>query len=99
MNLISGMRKAASYLEAKFGGESLPEVQMQRLATCFSCEWMITEKRNDKGALDSNGNPVTNPYYYCKKCGCPKVKYWPDSELRKKVSFDKAECPLKKWPR
>ena len=49
--ILEGMRKAASYLEAKFGGESLPEVQMQRLATCFACEWMLTEKRNSSGFL------------------------------------------------
>ena len=97
--ILEGMRKAASYLEAKFGGESLPEVQMQRLATCFACEWMLTEKRNSAGILDINGELVQNPYYYCKKCGCPKTRFWPDAELRKKVTFDKAECPLNKWVR
>ncbi|MFA5403410.1 MAG: hypothetical protein WC358_00575 [Ignavibacteria bacterium] len=93
------MRKAVSYLEAKFGGESLPDIQMQRLAKCFSCEWMLTERRNSSGNLDAAGNPVENPYYYCKKCGCPKTRFWPDSELRKKVTFDKAVCPLSKWDR
>lgn len=97
--ILDGIQKAKSYLIAKFGGESLPEVQLQRLATCFSCDWMITEKRNERGALDITGIMVENPYYYCKKCGCPKTKYWADSELRKKVTFDKAECPLKKWVR
>jgi len=97
--IINNAKKVLSYLEAKFGGESLPEVQLQRLATCFSCDWMLTEKRNKAGQLDINGDPVENPYYYCKKCGCPKTRLWADSELRKKVTFDKAECPLKKWVR
>ena len=97
--ILNGMKKALSYLEAKFGGTSIPEVQLQRLATCFSCDWMITEKKNSSGTLDINGTPVENPYYYCKKCGCPKTKYWPDAELHKKVTFDKATCPLSKWTR
>lgn len=97
--MIQGFKKALSYLEAKFGGESLPEVQLQRLATCFDCPWLLVQKENDRGVLDPNGHEVENPYYYCKKCGCPKTRYWPDSELRKKVSFDKAVCPLSKWAR
>lgn len=96
---ITAAKKVMSYLEAKWSGESLPDTQMERLATCFSCDWLIIEKRNDSGALDFNGVPVENPYYYCKKCGCPRTKYWPDSELRKKVTFAKDTCPLKKWVR
>lgn len=88
-----------SYLRAKFSGVSLPEVQLQRLAICFDCDYLLVEKRNELGKLDAmNGNPVENPYYYCKKCGCPKTRYWPDSELRKKVTMNKLECPLHKWP-
>jgi hypothetical protein len=36
-------------------------------------------------------------YYYCRECGCPQVKFWPDSELRKKVTFQHAKCPKHKW--
>lgn len=94
-----GIKDVMSYLRAKFSGETLPEYQLQRLAVCFACDWMITEKRNAAGVLDINGEPVENPYYYCKKCACPRTRFWKDSELRKKVTFDKSECPLKKWVR
>ena len=90
-------KNAADYLIAKFGGTSVPEKQLKRLSICFSCEYLIEERRNVQGQLDSKGEPVTNPYYYCKECGCPKTKYWPDSELRKKVTLDKAKCPKSKW--
>ena len=92
-----GLKMALSYMEAKFGGESLPEVQLQRLATCFDCEWLLVERRNESNILDVNGKVAENPDYYCKKCGCPKTKYWKDSELKTKVTYAKAQCPLNKW--
>lgn len=88
---------ASSYLTAKFSGTAIPEKQLNRLAVCFSCEYLLDERRNDRGELDAKGEKVQNPYYYCKECGCPKTKYWPDSELRKKVTFNKAKCPKGKW--
>ena len=95
---MNTLNKVLSYLEAKFSGEALPEIQLARLAICFTCPYMIEERRNDAGILDNKGKAVENPYYYCKECGCPKTKYWPDSELRKKVTFAKVKCPLSKWP-
>jgi len=92
-----GLGQVLEYLEAKFGGAALPEVQLQRLATCFSCDYLLVEKRNERGVLDSNGQPVQNPYYYCKECNCPTSKYWKDSELRTKVAMDKAKCKKGKW--
>lgn len=72
---------AKSYIEAKFGGVSLPEDAASRLEICMMCEYRV-----DKEEL-----------YYCRECGCPKIKYWPDSELRNKVTFAKAKCPKNKW--
>lgn len=95
---MNAFEKASSYLIAKFSGTAIPEKQLNRLAICFSCEYLIEERRNNQGDLDSKGKPVTDPYYYCKECGCPKTKYWPDSELRKKVTMNKSKCPKGKWP-
>jgi hypothetical protein len=95
--VIPFANKIVSYLNAKFSGESLPEVQLKRLSACFGCDWLLVEKRNERGQLDINGEKVENPYYYCKKCGCPKTRFWPDSELRKKVTMEGAVCPLNKW--
>lgn len=72
---------AREYLTAKFGGEALPEEAMKRLDECMGCEYRV----------DKDG------YYYCRECGCPQVKFWPDSELRKKVTFQHAKCPKHKW--
>lgn len=92
------MDMVKSSLTAKFGGVAIPKVQEERLATCMSCEFKIEERRNSLNILDYiNGKSVSNPYYYCKECGCPRVRFYPDSELRKKVTFNKAACPKNKW--
>lgn len=78
MNLFE---MGVSYLEAKFGGDTLPDDAKARLATCMGCEYRV----------DKEG------YYYCRECGCPQIKYWPDSELRNKVTMARAKCPKNKW--
>lgn len=78
MNILE---MAKSYIEAKFGGDSLPEDALNRLITCMGCEYRV-----EKEGL-----------YYCKECGCPQTKYWPDSELRRKVTFAQAKCVKNKW--
>jgi len=71
----------SSYLTAKFSADTLPEDAKARLAVCMGCEFRV----------DKEG------YYYCRECGCPQIKYWPDSELRKKVTMSGAKCPKNKW--
>lgn len=88
---------ALSYLKAKFGGTATPEKELKRLETCFACEYLLVEKRNQQGVLDANGIQVENPFYYCSECGCPRKTYWKDSELRNKAKMDKAACPKGKW--
>jgi hypothetical protein len=72
---------AKSYLSAKLGPSSLPETQLKRLEACFGCSFIM-----EKESL-----------FYCNKCGCPKSKFFPDSELRSKVVFENAKCPEGKW--
>jgi uncharacterized paraquat-inducible protein A len=74
-------KMGSDYLVAKFGGETLPEDAMTRLETCMTCEFRVEKEE----------------HYYCRECGCPQVRFWPDSELRKKVTMLRAKCPKNKW--
>lgn len=78
---MNWLQMGLSYIEAKFSDETLPEDAAERLATCMGCEFRV----------DKDG------YYYCRECGCPQIKYWPDSELKVKVTMSKAKCPKNKW--
>lgn len=72
---------AKSYLVAKLGPSSTPDVAVERLSVCFSCAFRVNKDGNN----------------YCNKCGCPKLKIWPDSELSNKVMMLRATCPKGKW--
>lgn len=72
---------ATQYLTAKFGGVALPEESMRRMEICMGCEYRV----------------VKDDLFYCRECSCPQTKFWPDSELRKKTTFDRAVCPKHKW--
>lgn len=81
-SVIKAKEMVRDYLTAKFGGEALPEEASRRLEICMDCEWRVVH--NDT-------------YYYCRECGCPKLRIWPDSELKKKTTFQMAKCPKNKW--
>lgn len=70
-----------SYLRAKFGPKVKLEEYIDRLTQCSTCKWRV-EKSNRS---------------YCKECGCPESKLWPDSELKTKCAFKNSECPRKRW--
>lgn len=72
---------ARDYMVAKFSVDSLPDVAMNRLATCMECPFRVNK----------------DGFNYCNKCGCPKLKIFSDSELGNKVQMSGAKCPKGMW--
>lgn len=89
MNKLKGIKEflfllyasSKSYLKAKFGPKTQLEEYVERLSKCLSCSWNI-----EKGCRN-----------YCKGCGCPQTKIWPDSNLKVKAYYKNATCPRKRW--
>ena len=79
--IVTFLKHTKSYLAAKFGPKASFKTYTERINACNECIW-----RKEKGSRN-----------YCKECGCPETKFWPDSELKTKCAFLNAECPRKRW--